>query len=64
VPAIGGTVSGGEKWGTDREGCGRSTQRRKRSVFYNALGYAVEHGHLAANRIDRIGDRGAHLEVF
>jgi hypothetical protein len=25
-----------------------STQRRKRSVFYNALGYAVEQGHLAA----------------
>ena len=24
-----------------------STQRRKRSVFYNALGYAVEQGHLA-----------------
>jgi integrase len=31
-----------------------STQRRKRSVFYNALGYAVELGHLAANPIDRI----------
>jgi integrase len=31
-----------------------STQRRKRSVFYNALGYAVEHGHLAANPVDRI----------
>jgi hypothetical protein len=31
-----------------------STQRRKRSVFYNALGYAVEQGHLAANPIDRI----------
>jgi integrase len=31
-----------------------STQRRKRSVFYNALGYAVELGHLAANPVDRI----------
>ena len=31
-----------------------STQRRKRSVFYNALGYAVEKGHLAANPVDRI----------
>jgi hypothetical protein len=31
-----------------------STQRRKRSVFYNALGYAVEQGHRAANPIDRI----------
>ena len=31
-----------------------STQRRKRSVFYNALGYAVEHGHLASNPVDRI----------
>jgi integrase len=31
-----------------------STQRRKRSVFYNALGYAVELGHLAANPMDRI----------
>ncbi len=32
----------------------RSTQRRKRSVFYNALGYAVEQGHLASNPVDRI----------
>jgi hypothetical protein len=31
-----------------------STQRRKRSVFYNALGYAVEQGHLASNPVDRI----------
>jgi hypothetical protein len=31
-----------------------STQRRKRSVFCNALGYAVEQGHLAANPVDRI----------
>ena len=31
-----------------------STQRRKRSVFYNALGYAVELGRLASNPIDRI----------
>jgi integrase len=31
-----------------------STQRRKRSVFYNALGYAVELGHLASNPVDRI----------
>ena len=31
-----------------------STQRRKRSVFYNALGYAVELGHLPSNPIDRI----------
>jgi len=31
-----------------------STQRRKRSVFYNALGYAVELGHLGSNPIDRI----------
>ncbi|HEX6453973.1 MAG TPA: hypothetical protein VF060_31485 [Trebonia sp.] len=27
-----------------------STQRRKRSVFYNALGYAVELGLLGSNR--------------
>jgi hypothetical protein len=31
-----------------------STQRRKRSVFYNALGYAVEQGHLASHPVDRI----------
>jgi hypothetical protein len=31
-----------------------STQRRKRSVFCNALGYAVEKGHLASNLVDRI----------
>ena len=31
-----------------------STQRRKRSVFYNALGYAVEQGHLSSNPVDRI----------
>jgi hypothetical protein len=31
-----------------------SRQRRKRSVFYNALGYAVEQGHLPANPVDRI----------
>jgi integrase len=31
-----------------------STQRRKRSVFYNALGYAVEQGHLPVNPVDRI----------
>src|SRR5580693_1263904 len=31
-----------------------STQRRKRSVFYNALGYAVELGRLASNPVDRI----------
>jgi integrase len=31
-----------------------STQRRKRSVFYNALGYAVEQGHLPFNPVDRI----------
>jgi integrase len=31
-----------------------STQWRKRSVFYNTLGYAVEQGHLASNPVDRI----------
>jgi len=31
-----------------------ATQRRRRLVFYNALGYAVEQGHLASNPIDRI----------
>jgi integrase len=31
-----------------------SMQRRKRSVFYNALGYAVEQGRLASNPVDRI----------
>ena len=30
------------------------TQRRKRSVFYNALGYAVELGRLGSNPVDRI----------
>lgn len=29
-----------------------STQRRKRSVFYNALGYAVELGYLGSNLAD------------
>jgi hypothetical protein len=33
---------------------GGPTQRRKRSVFYNALGCAVEEGHLPANPVDRI----------
>ena len=31
-----------------------TTQRRKRAVFYNALGYAVEAGLLGANPVDRI----------
>jgi integrase len=31
-----------------------STQRRKRSVFYNALSYAVELGRLGSNPVDRI----------
>ena len=31
-----------------------TTHRRKRSVFYNAVGYAVEQGLLDANPIDRI----------
>jgi hypothetical protein len=31
-----------------------STQRRKRSVSYNALGYAVELGRLGSNPVDRI----------
>jgi hypothetical protein len=31
-----------------------STQRRKRSVFYNALGHTVEQGHLGSNPVDRI----------
>lgn len=31
-----------------------TAQRRKRAVFYNALGYAVEQGRLAANPVDRI----------
>ncbi|HEX9356055.1 MAG TPA: tyrosine-type recombinase/integrase [Streptosporangiaceae bacterium] len=31
-----------------------TTQRRKRAVFYNALGYAVEQGLLGANPVDRI----------
>jgi integrase len=30
-----------------------ATKRRKRSVSYNALGYAVEQGHLPANPVDR-----------
>jgi integrase len=38
----------------DRKAAAGSTQRRKRSVFYNALGYAVEQGHLPSNPIDRI----------
>jgi hypothetical protein len=29
-------------------------QRRKRPVFCNALGYAVEQGYLASNPVDRI----------
>jgi integrase len=31
-----------------------STIRRKRAIFYNAVGYAVELGHLDSNPIDRI----------
>ena len=31
-----------------------STVYRKRAVFYNALDYAVEAGHLDANPIDRL----------
>ena len=31
-----------------------TTQRRKRAVFYNAIGYAVEEGLLLANPVDRI----------
>src|SRR5450756_1770274 len=31
-----------------------STQRRKRSVYCNALGYAVEQGQLPSNPVDRI----------
>lgn len=31
-----------------------TTARRKRSVFYNALGYAVELGLLSANPVDRV----------
>ncbi len=31
-----------------------TTQRRTRSVFYNALGYAVEQGLLTANPVDRV----------
>jgi integrase len=31
-----------------------TTQRRKRAVFHNAVGYAVEQGLLAANPIDRV----------
>jgi integrase len=31
-----------------------TTQRRKRAVFYNALGYAVEAGLLTANPVDRV----------
>jgi integrase len=31
-----------------------TTQRRKRAVFYNAIGYAVEEGLLPANPVDRI----------
>jgi integrase len=31
-----------------------TTVLRKRAVFYNALGYAVELGHLASNPIDRV----------
>jgi integrase len=31
-----------------------TTQRRKRAVFYNALGYAVEAGLLGANPVDRV----------
>jgi integrase len=38
----------------DGKAAAGSTQRRKRSVFYNALGYAVELGHLASNPVDRI----------
>jgi hypothetical protein len=38
----------------DGEAAAGSTQRRKRSVFCNALGYAVEQGHLASNPVDRI----------
>jgi integrase len=38
----------------DGKAASGSVQRRKRSVFYNALGYAVEQGHLASNPVDRV----------
>jgi len=38
----------------DGKAAAASTQRRKRSVLYNALGYAVEQGHLGSNPVDRI----------
>jgi integrase len=31
-----------------------ATVQRKRAIFYNALGYAVERGHLSGNPIDRV----------
>jgi len=37
-----------------RQAAAGSTQRRKRSVFYNAFGYAVELGRLGSNPADRI----------
>ncbi|BCJ64603.1 tyrosine-type recombinase/integrase [Polymorphospora rubra] len=38
----------------DGKAAAASTIRRKRAIFYNAIGYAVELGYLDANPIDRI----------
>ena len=38
----------------DGKAAAATTQRRKRSVLYNALGYAVELGHLRSNPVNRI----------
>jgi Luciferase-like monooxygenase len=58
VAALQAPAPSGWRWARARTLAGKpaagSTQRRKRSVFCNALGYAVEQGHLAANPVDRI----------
>lgn len=38
----------------DGKAAAATTARRKRTVLYNALGYAIEQGHLEANPIDRV----------
>lgn len=38
----------------DGKAAAAATVRRKRAIFYNALGYAVELGHLSSNPIDRV----------
>ena len=45
----------------DGRAAAASTGRRKRAVYYNALGYAVELGHLVVNPLDRLQYKAAEV---